>query len=121
MTCCTDKDVPNRDFELYKGTDFFIDFRLSDDDGQMNPADFDEVRFIASPRPGEAAVFNLSSADSPAYVTHDDENINTIHIPAAQTAGITQSQLYFQINTVKDGIVTPQLTGNINCIDSAGE
>lgn len=119
MTCCTDKDVPTRDYTLYKGTDFFIDFRLSDDDGQMNPDDF-EVRFIASPRPAEPAVFDLSSGDSPTYITHDDENIITVHIPAVQTSGIAESQLYYQINTVDGGVVTPRMTGNINCIDSAG-
>lgn len=87
----------SHNLDLYKGTDFKIQFRLLSEGTPVN-LDGYTVRFIASSGISPAEI-DYSSADSPANIIIEDDLV-TLNISKEESAVITPLNLYFQLITV---------------------
>lgn len=108
----------SKNFTLFKGATFSIKIRLKNENDVKDMTGL-EVQFNASDVPGGTNVFSYSSEDSPAFITVDADNYITISIPAADTATITNPDLYYEIDVIDGATVERWMLGTISCKENA--
>lgn len=102
--------------KIYKGAVFRFSFRLSRAGEYVQP---DDVIFTLSTAPGGTEVFETSYAESPTYISVDDDQIWTVEIPASQTANIEDAEVYMQVDIIEDSARERWITGNARVLQNA--
>lgn len=105
-----------KDLKIYKGATFQLNWRIKCDGVYQDVSGWD-WKFQAAELIGGTAVIDKNNTDSPAGITHDndDENLNTLEITATETQNITSTgKLFYKLQAVDaDGKTQRRLTGRI--------
>lgn len=107
-----------RNIQIYKGADYDLAFRIKSGDGYLDLSTYD-IRFRASDAPGGSRIWDFETGTSPLYITINADGYAVIAIPNALTAAVSLTDLYFEVDIIKDGVVSRVMTGNAQMIEAA--
>jgi len=102
--------------KIYKGAVFRFSFRLSRAGEYVDP---DDVIFTLSTKAGGTEVFETSYAESPTFISVDDDQIWTVEIPASETDSIDDAELYMQVDIIEDSSRERWIIGNARVLENA--
>lgn len=107
-----------RNIQIYKGADYDLSFRVQSGDEYLDLSTY-TIRFRAADQPGGTRIWDFQTGTSPLYITVNADGYAVIAIPASVTGAVSFTDLYFEIDIIKDGVVSRVMAGSAQFIASA--